>query len=141
MKISTWLVLAGLGGVMTIGSACARQPAADATGDVVITVEKPSAVDRAMDATGDAPAEVGSQVSAAASATGEAITDGWITTKVAANFVDEPLLKGSNIDVDTEDHVVTLTGTVGSEAGKERAAVVAFGTEGVSRIVNQLSVT
>ncbi len=46
------------------------------------------------------------------SKTGEVITDGWITTHVKAKFVDEDLLKGSDIDVDTKDNVVTLNGTV-----------------------------
>ena len=72
--------------------------------------------------------------------TGEAITDGWITTKVSAKFVDEKLLKGSNINVDTEDHVVTLKGTVGSDAAKARAVEIAGNTEGVVRVVNQLVV-
>jgi hyperosmotically inducible protein len=140
MKISTWMVLASLGGAMTVSAACARQPAAEAPDAVAITMDKPNAADRALDATKDAAAAVGEKAGAAVSATGEAITDGWITTKVSANFVDEPLLKGSDINVDTDNHVVTLTGTVGSEAGKARAEAVAFGTEGVTRIVNQLRV-
>jgi osmotically-inducible protein OsmY len=74
------------------------------------------------------------------SATGEAITDGWITSKVSAKFVDETLLKDSNINVDTNNHVVTLKGTVGSDAAKVRAAAIASGTEGVTRVVNQLVV-
>jgi hyperosmotically inducible protein len=75
-----------------------------------------------------------------ASATGEAITDGWITTKLKAKFVDESLLKDSDINVDTNDHVVTLKGTVASSAAKARAAVIAGETEGVKRVVNQLVV-
>lgn len=75
-----------------------------------------------------------------ASAAGEAITDGWITTKVSAKFADETLLKGSNINVDTNNHAVTLTGTVGSNAANARAVAIAGGTEGVTRVVNQLVV-
>ena len=74
------------------------------------------------------------------SATGEAITDGWITTKVSAKFVDETLLKDSKINVDTKDHVVTLKGAVGSDAAKARAVAIAGGTEGVVRVVDQLVV-
>ncbi len=141
MKMSTWMVLAALGGAMTVSTACG-QPAAKAPDTVVITVDKPNpnAADRAVDATKDAVATVGTEAGAAVSATGEAITDAWITTKVHALFVDEPLLKESKIDVDTTDHVVTLTGTVASEAGKARAEVIAFGAEGVKRVVNQLRV-
>jgi hyperosmotically inducible protein len=72
--------------------------------------------------------------------TGEVITDGWITTKVSAKFVDEKLLKGSSINVDTKDHAVTLKGTVGSDAAKARAVEIARNTDGVVRVVNQLVV-
>jgi hyperosmotically inducible periplasmic protein len=74
------------------------------------------------------------------SKTGEVMTDGWITTRVHARFVDEALLKGSNISVETKDHVVTLTGTVTAPAGRTRATTVARGTEGVRRVVNRLSI-
>ena len=50
----------------------------------------------------------------AATTAGAAVTDGWITTKVQAKFADEPVLEGSDINVDTHDHVVTLMGTVRS---------------------------
>src|SRR5450759_5249488 len=46
------------------------------------------------------------------SKTGEVMTDAWITTRVHARFVDEDLLKDSDISVDTSRHVVTLKGTV-----------------------------
>ena len=74
------------------------------------------------------------------SKTGEVMTDGWITTRVHGRFVDEPLLKDSNISVETNDHVVTLTGTVIARAGRTRATTVAKGTEGVRRVVNRLTV-
>ena len=37
----------------------------------------------------------------------------------------DPLLEGSNIDVDTVQGVVTLSGTVPSEAGRARALAIA----------------
>jgi osmotically-inducible protein OsmY len=74
------------------------------------------------------------------SKSGEVITDEWITTRVHARFVDEDLLKGSDISVDTDDHVVTLKGTVVARAGRNRAARVAMNTEGVHRVVNRLTI-
>src|SRR4051812_32176236 len=50
--------------------------------------------------------------------TGEVITDSWITTKIKADFINEDALKGSDINVDTNDHTVTLKGTVATAAGK-----------------------
>jgi len=74
------------------------------------------------------------------SKTGEVMTDTWITTRVAARFVDEPLLKDSNINVDTSKHIVTLKGTVINSAGRTKATSVARGTEGVRRVVNHLTI-
>jgi hyperosmotically inducible protein len=74
------------------------------------------------------------------SSTGEAITDGWITTKVKAKFADDKLLKESNITVDTNDRVITLKGTVTSAEAKKRAAMIAEGTEGVLRVADQVVV-
>src|SRR6185295_3810253 len=70
------------------------------------------------------------------SKTGEVMTDEWITGRVHARFVDEDLLKGSNISVDTHKHVVTLKGTVTGQAGRTQATKVAKGTEGVHSVVN-----
>jgi len=55
---------------------------------------------------------VGEKTKDGVSKTGEVMTDGWITTRVNARFVNEDLLKGSDINVDTDNHVVTLKGTV-----------------------------
>jgi hyperosmotically inducible protein len=74
------------------------------------------------------------------SKTGEVITDGWITTRVHSRFVGEDLLKDSNINVDTSNHVVTLKGTVMSAAARTKAAAIAKDTEGVHRVVNQLTI-
>jgi hyperosmotically inducible protein len=74
------------------------------------------------------------------SKTGEVMTDSWITTRVHARFVDEDLLKDSDISVDTDKHVVTLTGTVMAAAGRARATTVASRTEGVRRVVNRLTI-
>src|SRR3954463_16081211 len=75
-----------------------------------------------------------------ASDTGEAINDAWITTKINTEFVNEDTLKGSDINVDTNNHVVTLKGTVATPAGKARAEEIAKTTKGVVRVINTLTV-
>jgi len=72
------------------------------------------------------------------SKTGEVITDGWITTRVKSKFIGEDLLKDSDISVQTSDHVVTLTGTVRSAAGRARAVEQAKEVEGVHRVVDRI---
>ncbi len=124
--------------------------AAKATADKAIDATK-RAGEKTATATKDAARTTGEQAKEivgtaekktkeAVSATGEAITDSWITTKVKAKFFDETLLKGSDITVETTDHVVTLKGTVASSAAGARAAAIAEGTEGVTRVVNRLTV-
>ena len=95
---------------------------------------------KTADKTEDIARAVGSETKQIVSKTGEVITDGWITANVSARFVDEALLKGSNINVDSSEHTVTLKGTVKSDAAKARAAAIAGGTEGVKHVVNQLVV-
>jgi len=75
-----------------------------------------------------------------ASKTGEAITDGWITTRIKADMVNEDVLKDSDIHVDTDNHVVTLSGTVMTDAGRARAVEIAKGTKGVDRVIDRITI-
>ena len=72
--------------------------------------------------------------------TGEAVTDAWITTKVKWFFTGDDLLKGSSINVDTKDRVVTLNGTVKTETGRKQAVRLAQETDGVLKVVDSLKV-
>jgi hyperosmotically inducible protein len=71
---------------------------------------------------------------------GETVTDGWITTKVKSSFVGEDALEDSDIDVDTNDGVVTLTGKVASQAGRARAVAIAKKIEGVKDVKDELKI-
>jgi hyperosmotically inducible periplasmic protein len=68
------------------------------------------------------------------------IDDVWITTKVQAKFFLEDDIKGREIDVDSRDGIVFLTGTVESDAERRVAETIALETDGVSRVENQLKV-
>jgi len=74
------------------------------------------------------------------SKTGEVITDTWITTKVKADMVNEDLLKDSDIEVHTTNHIVTLSGTVLSPAGRARAVAIAKGIDGVKRVIDKITI-
>jgi hyperosmotically inducible protein len=95
---------------------------------------------KGAETTKDAAKSVGSKTKEVAGTTGEVITDAWITTKIKADFVNEDTLKGSDINVDTDNHVVTLKGTVASAAGKTRAEQIAKTTKGVTRVVDTLTI-
>ena len=79
-------------------------------------------------------------VSAPAQAQVGAIKDGWLVMKIHSEFVDEDVLSGSNIDVDVKNGVVTLQGTVPSEAARARAIQSAKNNDGVKNVVDQLRI-
>ncbi len=99
-----------------------------------------NAAEKTKDATVKGAEKTGKATKDVAGTTGEVIDDAWITTKIKTDFVNEDTLKGSDINVDTNDHVVTLKGTVASAAGKARAEEIAKKTKGVHRVVNTLSI-
>jgi osmotically-inducible protein OsmY len=76
----------------------------------------------------------------AAAAQVNAVKDGWLVMKVHSEFVDEDVLSGSNIDVDVNHGVVTLKGTVTSQAARARAVEVARKNDGVKNVVDQLRI-
>ncbi len=69
---------------------------------------------------------------------GCAQTDSGISTSVKSQFAADDMVKAYQIDVDTRDHVVTLSGEVESMAAKERAMQIAAATDGVTNVVDQL---
>jgi osmotically-inducible protein OsmY len=68
------------------------------------------------------------------------IQDAWITTKIRSTFILDDRIRARNIDVDTKNGVVTLKGTVATEDARKAAESLATESEGVRRVVNQLSV-
>lgn len=163
MRISKCLMMAALMGVAFAGSACNDQAVDDTKKGASSALDATKAgTDKAIDATKKASdeaavatkdmaqrtaektkeiaGEVVEKSREVANATAAAMTDGWITAKVKAKFADDVGLKGSDINVDTSDHVVTLKGTVPSGTAKARAEDIARGTEQVKRVSNQLVV-
>jgi hyperosmotically inducible periplasmic protein len=71
---------------------------------------------------------------------GAVLDDATITAKIKTALIAEPGLKGLAIDVDTSGNVVSLTGTVGTAAARERAEEIARKTDGVKEVRNNLAV-
>jgi osmotically-inducible protein OsmY len=141
MTNAGWLALVSLLSALCVGAACSPETQ-DKAKDVQEKIEDKTekiaekTAEKSKEIAGDI-AEKGKEV---LSTTGEVITDGWITAKVSAKLSDEKLLKDSNVDVDTNDRIVTLKGAVASPAAKQRAVAIASGTEGVTRVDDQLAV-
>lgn len=97
-------------------------------------------ISKATDKTKEGAATAADKSASGVSKAGEAITDVWIKARVKSKFVDEDVLKGSDISVDVNDHVVTLSGTVPSEAGRLRAVEEAKKVDGVHQVIDRMTI-
>ena len=71
---------------------------------------------------------------------GDAVADTAITAKVKTAFLADPDVKGLQVEVDTRDGVVTLSGVLDKTANVDRAGTLAKATEGVKSVENRLTV-
>jgi hyperosmotically inducible periplasmic protein len=136
----------------TIQSGAERSQAiakAKATDGVKQVVDKLSLPQAEKSPAGDAneksrPSTNAEQVKAhaksAADRVGKEISDTWITTKVQAMYFLDKDVKGMDIAVTTRGTVVTLTGTVPTEATRQKAVADARSIEGVSQVVDKITV-
>jgi hyperosmotically inducible protein len=72
---------------------------------------------------------------------GTGANDGWLWTKTRAVLATTDDLRDSTINVDVDNSVVMLSGTVATQAQKTKAAQVAKGVEGVKSVKNNLVVS
>ena len=72
---------------------------------------------------------------------GTGLNDGWLWTKTRFDLAAADDLRDSTINVDVNNSVVTLTGTVASPAQKAKAEAVTKSVEGVTSVKNMLKVT
>ncbi len=71
---------------------------------------------------------------------GTGANDSWLWFKTRAALMTTDDLRESTINVDVENAVITLKGSVATAAQKTKAEQVASGIEGKSKVVNQLTV-
>ena len=113
---------------------------AKATDGVTNVVDKLRvAPEPGTDASG-AARQAGKETAGAAKGAARPVADGWITSKIYAQFLGEDALEDSDIDVDVTKGVVTLSGTVRSAAGRQRAVAIAKATDGVKSVKDTLKV-
>jgi len=68
------------------------------------------------------------------------LTDAKITTVITTRYLFDSEVGGTDIDVDTDNGVVTLRGTVESDAEKQLAMEIANNAEDVRKVVDELTV-
>ena len=65
---------------------------------------------------------------------GEAVSDTWITSKVKSTFLADENLRGLDIQVETNQGVVALSGTVASSVERDMAIAKAQQIKGVTAV-------
>lgn len=76
----------------------------------------------------------------AVSAQGEEALDSEITSAINTEMWIDDAVNANNIDVSTQDGIVTLTGAVDNLLAKDRAEAMAAATVGVRAIINRIKV-
>jgi hyperosmotically inducible periplasmic protein len=71
---------------------------------------------------------------------GETIDDATITTRVKTSFINDPMVGGLRIDVDTFRGVVTLSGRVKNKEEEQRAIELARQIRGVTEVKSTLQI-
>ena len=72
--------------------------------------------------------------------TGEYVTDSWITTKVKTALVEDPLVKATEVNVETFKGRVQLSGFVSSDAARNQAVYVTRNIQGVTSVSNDMRI-
>ncbi|HEY7448825.1 MAG TPA: BON domain-containing protein [Vicinamibacterales bacterium] len=107
--------------------------------------------ERSASAAGDTPlidqrvretgAEIVQGARVAGSRMADAVEDGALTAKIKSKMALDDYVKARDIDVDSSDGLITLTGKLQSEAEHERAVRLTLETEGVRTIIDALQVS
>ena len=85
-------------------------------------------------------AAIGEKVAVGANQAEHALENGALTAKIKSKMALDDTVKALDINVDTADGVVTLTGTVRSAAERTRAVQLARETAGVTSVTDRLTV-
>jgi osmotically-inducible protein OsmY len=88
----------------------------------------------------DAADRLGDRASNAAGKLGDSVDDGALTAKIKSKMALDDHVQARDINVDTSNAIVTLTGVVASTDQRDRALRLARDTDGVTRVVDRLQV-
>jgi len=134
-NVSSIAAIALASSLALLATGCDRTPEGTAAQDEGADRTDSAAVDAR-----NAADDMGNTMERSANRAGQAIDDGAITASVKSKYLLDDTLKGLQINVDTEQGTVTLTGSVQDDAAKQRATQIAQGVEGVVNVDNQLTI-
>lgn len=133
--------------MVLLGAGCDRKEGTTAGENTNNTVATPNQdtnntapMDNAANNTANTMDNAADSAANTANNAGQSIEDAAITTAVKGKYVLDSDLKAHDINVDTINGVVTLTGAAPSPAAVEKATTVARSVDGVRDVQNQLTV-
>lgn len=85
-------------------------------------------------------AEIGEKTAIAADRARATLEDAALTAKIKSKMGLDDMVQARRIDVTTDNGIVTLTGTVGSQAERQRAVQLARETAGVKSVTDRLAI-
>ena len=85
-------------------------------------------------------AQVKERTSDAAHDTRQVLSDSSLTAKIKAKMALDDHVKAFDLDVETAGGIVTVGGTVHSDAERQRALLLARDTEGIKKVVDRIQV-
>jgi hyperosmotically inducible protein len=88
----------------------------------------------------DGVVDVDNDITVGEKTVGESLTDAEITAKIKSKLAADPEINPFNIDVDTDQGIVTLTGRVTKDAARDEAGKLAARTKGVREVQNRIKV-
>lgn len=112
----------------TDGDDAVREPVVGTTGD-----------DVDIDSAREVGAKIGERVAQGTNEAQRLATNAGITARIKSKMALDEIVEAADIDVDTTNGVVTLTGSVTSTAERDRAVQLARETEGVTSVVDRLT--
>jgi len=120
-----------------LGSACNRSPEMQQEADRAAAATK-EAGRKAGDALQQAGQEISQQAKRVEKAAEPKAEDLALTAKIKAKLAADPAVSALHIDVDTQEHVVTLSGRVGTAQERDQAVSIARHTDGVKAVLDRL---
>jgi osmotically-inducible protein OsmY len=130
-NVSTIAAITLASGLALLATGCDRTPEEPTTGEKA---------DNAAENVRTEARDLGNTMERKADQAGQAIDDASITATIKGKYLVDDTLKGLQIDVDTEQGIVKLSGTVQSDTAKELATQIAQSVEGVVSVDNQLTI-
>jgi osmotically-inducible protein OsmY len=144
MKMKPALLVAALVAAAAVTVGCEQRGANDTVGkrtdQAPDKMQAQTSPQSGQSTPGQAIDKMAAQADQAADKIAVKADDAAITAKVKAAILAEPGLKSLQINVDTRDATVTLSGNVASDTLRDRAKQIAMATDGVRSVVDNLSV-